>query len=165
MRGYLLVILSFFTITASAQIKDPQFKLLVDSLSEYDVPLLSVEDFLNRDKHNLYILDAREEDEFAVSHLKNARYVGYFWFDMRRVYDIPVDATVVVYCTIGTRSRKICQKLIDAGYTNVFNLYGGIFEWVNQGQPVYRKNDVQTSEIHTYNQEWEQYLTRGSKVN
>ena len=84
--------------------------------------------------------------------------VGYFWFDMRNVYDIPYDATVVVYCSIGNRSENIAKKMIAEGYTCAYNLYGGIFEWVNQGNPVYKSNQVQTSEVHFYNNKWKSWL-------
>lgn len=161
---YLFILMLFWRGTALAQIKNPEFKAKLDSVYENDVPLLSVDDFLKMDKHNLYVLDARESEEFEVSHLKNARHVGYFWFDMRKVYDIPVDANIVVYCSVGVRSEKIAAKLIDAGYQSVFNLYGSIFEWVNEGQPVYKKNGVQTSEIHVYNDEWSRWVERGTKV-
>jgi rhodanese-related sulfurtransferase len=113
----------------------------------------------------MYLLDTREEEEFNVSHLKNARHAGYFWFDMRKVYDIPLDAQIILYCSVGYRSEKIGRKLLDAGFKNVFNLYGGIFEWINQGNPVYNNNDVQTSEIHTYNNDWAHWVNRGTKVN
>lgn len=165
MRKYLFVIICLFTTNLFAQIKNQDFKLMIDSAYRTDIPLISVEDFVKLDKHNLYVLDTREENEFTVSHLKNARHVGYFWFDMRKVYDIPLDATVVLYCTIGTRSEKIAGKLIDSGYKNVYNLYGGIFEWVNEGHPVYKASGVQTSEIHTNEKDWERWVERGTKVN
>ena len=127
--------LTLFCLSSSpliAQIKNPEYKQTIDSLYSNRVPLISIEELIKIDKYNLYILDTREEDEFNVSHLKNARQVGNFWFDMRKVYDIPKNATVVVYCSVGVRSEKIAEKLIASGYKNVFNLYGGIFEWINQ---------------------------------
>ena len=45
--------------------------------------------------------------------------------------------TIVLYCSIGYRSEKIGEKLVEMGYGHVFNLYGGIFEWVNRDLPVY----------------------------
>jgi rhodanese-related sulfurtransferase len=147
-----------------AQINNPEYKQTIDSLYENSVPLITIEELIKIDKYNLYILDTREEEEFNVSHLKNARNVGNFWFDMRKVYDIPVNATVVVYCSVGIRSEKIGEKLIAAGYKNVLNLYGGIFEWVNQGHPVYKQNGVQTAEIHTYDKNWERWVERGTRV-
>ncbi len=164
MFRYSFLILFLFANTVFAQIKNPEFKQMLDSAYQHTVPLISVEDFIKMDKSQLFVLDTREKEEFNVSHLKNARNVGYFWFDMRNIYDIPLDATVIVYCTIGTRSEKIGEKLIDAGYKNVYNLYGSIFEWINQGHPVYKKDDVQTSEIHTYNKSYSRWVERGSKV-
>ena len=162
---YFLIILCFLGFELQAQIKNQEFKLMLDSLYEHRVPLISVEDLIKLNKKEVYILDTREEEEFNVSHLKNARNVGYFWFDMRKIYDIPISATIVLYCSVGMRSEKIGKKLLEAGYKNVYNLYGSLFEWVNQGKPVYKNNDVQTSEIHTYTESWSRWLSRGTKVN
>jgi 3-mercaptopyruvate sulfurtransferase SseA len=76
-----------------------------------------------------------------------------------------MSATIVLYCSVGMRSEKIGKKLLEAGYKNVYNLYGSLFEWVNQGKPVYKKNGVQTSEIHTYSESWSRWLSRGTIVN
>lgn len=162
---YFLIILCFFSCRLEAQIKNQEYKMMLDSLYEHNVPLISVEELKKLNKQGIYLLDTREEEEFNVSHLKNARHAGYFWFDMRKVYDIPLDAQIILYCSVGYRSDKIGNKLLDAGYKNVFNLYGGIFEWINQGNPVYNKNGVQTSEIHTYNDDWAHWVNRGTKVN
>ena len=126
---------------------------------------MPVDDFIKINKQDLYILDTREKEEYDVSQIKNARNVGSFWFDMRKVYDIPLNAKIIVYCSVGVRSEKIGEKLLNAGYKNVFNLYGGIFEWVNQGHPVYKQNGVQTAEIHTYNESWAAWAEHGTKVN
>lgn len=163
-RTLLVLLLVFVAQKLNAQIHNPEFKSLLDSVYQHTVPLISVDELKIMDKHNLYVLDTREEKEFKVSHLKNARHVGYFWFDMRSIYDIPKDATVVLYCSVGLRSEKIGEKLLKSGYQNVYNLYGSIFEWVNQGNPVYRSSGVQTSEIHGYDQEWGRWIERGAVV-
>ena len=82
----------------------------------------------------LLILDAREHQEYKASHLKDAIYVGYDDFNLESVQkDIPnKDQDIVVYCSLGIRSEDIAKKLKKAGYTNVKNLYGGIFEWKNK---------------------------------
>lgn len=165
MHRYLLILFCLLSSPLIAQIKNPEYKQTLDSLYKHTVPLITIDEFIKIDKYNLHILDTREEDEFMVSHIKNARHVGNFWFDMRKVYDIPKNSTVVVYCSVGIRSEKIGEKLIAAGYKNVLNLYGGIFEWVNQSHPVYKQNGVQTAEIHTYNNTWDRWAERGTKVN
>lgn len=158
---WLYILLSLPNVVFS-QIKTPEFKEMLDDMYDHTVPLMSVDSL----KHlkNVYLLDTREKEEFEVSHLKNARNVGYIWFDMRKVYDIPKDATIVVYCSVGYRSEKIGEKLLKNGYHNVYNLYGSIFEWVNEGNPIYKTNGVQTTEIHTYNKNWSKWVLKGTKV-
>lgn len=165
LKYFLSVILWFSVSGVIAQTIDPDFKLMLDSIYDETVPQISVAEFIEMNKSEVFVLDTRENEEFNVSHLKNARHVGYFWFDMRKVYDIPATANIVLYCAVGSRSEKIAQKLITAGYKNVYTLYGGIFEWVNSGQPVYKLNGVQTSEIHTYSKDWARWVEKGTKVN
>ncbi len=166
MFKYLLSIILWFSASGLiAQTMDPDFKLMLDSIYDQKVPQISVEEFIEMNRNEVFVLDTRENEEFKVSHLKNARHVGYFWFDMRKVYDIPITSNIVLYCSVGSRSEKIAQKLLNAGYKNVHSLYGGIFEWVNSGQPVYKLNGVQTSEIHTYSKDWAQWVEKGTKVN
>ena len=50
------------------------------------------------------------------------------------------------------------------GFTNVFNLVGGIFEWKNQGHAVYSTQNKITEKVHAYNKTWGVWLTKGEKV-
>lgn len=164
MRYFFFLACCLISLSVKGQIHNPEYKAMLDSTYRHTVPLISVADLKKLEKQPVYILDTREAKEFKVSHLKQARHVGYFWFDMRKVYDIPYDAPVVVYCTTGARSEKIGEKLMRNGYKHVYNLYGSILEWVNEGNPVYRSNGVQTSEIHTFNRELSRWAERGTKV-
>lgn len=163
MYKYLIAIACLYSNSVVAQIKNPAFEKMLDSLLEKkQVSTISIDDFKKLDRQNLYVLDTREAKEHDVSHIKDARHVGHFWFDMRRVYDISYDAHVVVYCAVGNRAEGVGQKLINAGYQHVYNLHGGIFEWVNQGNPVYKSSGVQTSEVHLYGKKWAQWLERSA---
>jgi 3-mercaptopyruvate sulfurtransferase SseA len=62
------------------------------------------------------------------------------------------------------RSEKIGARLRQAGFTNVRNLYGGLFEWVNEGQPVYTETNQLTTRVHAYAPSWGVWLQRGDKV-
>ena len=155
----------FLLILPSAvfsQIKSAAYKEMLDQMYQHTVPLISVDSL--KQLKNVYLLDTRETEEFEVSHLKNAKNVGYIWFDMRKVVTIPKSANVVVYCSVGYRSEKIAEKLMKNGFQNVHNLYGGIFEWVNEHNPVYKTNGVQTTEIHTYDKSWAKWITNGKKI-
>jgi len=164
----LTFLVSFVTLISFLQHDDrnidPQFKAELDKIYNRHIPTISVENFLHLNNDSIYVLDAREENEFSISHLRHAKNIGYIWFDMRDVYDIPKNKTIVIYCSIGNRAQKIAEMLIRAGYKHVYNLYGGIFEWVNEGYPVYTFQGAQTSQIHAYNKRWSVWLERGTKV-
>ncbi len=106
----------------------------------------------------LVILDIRERSEYMVSHLKNAKLLSYKRFNINSVSSIPKDARIVVYCSIGFRSERVGEKLLAAGYKNVFNLYGGLFNWANNQYPLYNSLNEKTIQVHTFNSEWEKWV-------
>ena len=117
-------------------------------------------------KTKVIILDAREKEEYNISHLKNALFVGYTTFELDSVFrKIPnKNSEIVVYCSIGIRSETIAFKLKKAGYSHVFNLYGGIFERKNNNFKVYNLENAETENVHAYSKEWSVWLKKGKKV-
>ena len=101
------VFLCIFSVPGISQVRNIHFKAWLDSTYKHSVPLITVEELKALPKESIVILDAREGEEYDVSHLKNAIHAGYFWFDMRKLYDIPKDSVIVVYCTAGIRTSKI----------------------------------------------------------
>jgi sulfur-carrier protein adenylyltransferase/sulfurtransferase len=83
-----------------------------------------------------FLLDVREPWEWAVGSLetKGARLIPLGELE-HRTAEIPRDRPVVVYCRVGERSRTAARRLLDAGWTEVYNLAGGIQEWVRQVDP------------------------------
>ena len=105
----------------------------------------------------IVFLDARELEEYKVSHIENAIHVGYDNFDMKSVANIDKNIVVIVYCSVGYRSGKIGKKLRNAGFTSVFNLYGGLFDWANNGNEVFAEGK-KVEKIHPYNNKWGKWL-------
>jgi len=116
-------------------------------------------------KTDAILLDAREISEFNVSHLKNGIHVGYDHFDISTVTEKITDKSskIVVYCSLGIRSEDVAEQLKNAGYTNVYNLFGGIFEWKNNDFSVY-SDEGETEEVHAFSKEWSQWLLKGIKI-
>ena len=137
---------------------------MLKTMIKETVPTITVAELSKKDLSQMVLLDSREKKEYEVSHLKNAKWVGYDDFKLSRVNDVPKDASIVIYCSVGVRSEKIGEKLIAAGYTNVKNLYGSIFEWVNEGYPVYNTNGKPTDRVHAYSKTWGIWLKKGVKV-
>ena len=155
--------LFFFFILLSANAQSSIEKAL-DWYNSETVPYISVTDLQNF--QNQIILDAREWEEYEVSHLKNAVWVGYDDFELADVADKYPDknSNIVVYCSIGVRSENIGEELLESGYFNTKNLYGGIFEWTNQGYPVYNTKGEKTKKVHAFGKLWGKYLTKAEKV-
>ncbi len=150
-------VFSQFTKTASCQ--SSTFDHKVDSYLSYSAPVISVKDAFTK-KTDYIFLDAREVEEYNISHIPEAKFIGYSDFKIKDFTGIPKDSKIIVYCSIGYRSEKIATKLRSAGFKNVYNLYGSIFEWANMGYPIVGKNGTTTTQIHTYNKKWSQWVTR-----
>jgi len=136
------------------------------SLYKGSVPLIYANqvDSLQGKYSNLYLLDVRTQREFDVSHLNGSTFIDYDGFTKKDVKTIPKDAQVVVYCAVGYRSERIGEKLQNMGYKNVYNLYGGIFDWKYHDKPILNKHSQPTDSVHTYNKNWSQWLLKGIKV-
>jgi rhodanese-related sulfurtransferase len=142
------------------------FEKKLESLYKNTVPLIKPAELLAKQSGNdqIFILDTRDSDEFQVSHLKDARLVGYENFEIESLNQIPKDAEIIVYCSVGYRSERVGEELLKNGYTDVKNLYGGLFEWKNQNLEVYNSNQQPTDSVHTYNKNWSKWLKQGIKV-
>ena len=97
------------------------------------------------------LLDVRDKEEFAVSHLRGAKNFQTVGQVKTALPSNP--PPLVVYCSVGYRSSSLVEKLQRAGVTNVANLEGSLFEWANEGRPLHRgTNEVR--EVHGYSRKW-----------
>lgn len=162
MKVYFPILLLLVSLAAAAQGNNTAYDLMLKGLLSHTVPTVSADSLGSLP--NYILLDSRERPEYSVSHLDGARWVGYDTFNYKVVNDLPKDTTVVIYCSVGYRSEKIGEQLAAMGYTNVYNLYGGIFEWVNTDKPVVDTNNEPTDKVHAYNRAWGVWLEKGQKV-
>ncbi|MEP1035206.1 rhodanese-like domain-containing protein [Ekhidna sp.] len=155
-----VILLLVSTLTSCGQ---KSFDEKLESLYRKTVPLIKA-DSLKPRMSEVVILDTRAREEFDVSHIRGARFINYDEFEIFQVKDIPKDKEVIVYCSVGYRSERVGEKLKKAGYTNVKNLYGGIFSWKNEGYDVVSHKNIPTDSVHTYNKSWGKWLVKGIKV-
>ena len=106
------------------------------------------------------LLDAREADEYAVSHLPGARRVdpdASAGSLAAALGGVARDRPVVVYCSVGIRSAGVAERLAAAGFTDVRNLEGSIFRWANEGRPLERGGGA-ADRVHPYDATWGRLL-------
>ena len=142
---------------------------LEEVLNKYNhkkVPYIAVTELKNlQQKNKVVILDSRELVEFKVSHIEGAILVGYDHFRLSSLPDnVDKKTPIVVYCTLGVRSEVIANQLVENGYTDVKNLYGGISEWKNKDYIVIDSIQRMTENIHVYSKKWGKWLTKGNPI-
>lgn len=133
-------------------VENSAYDTLLRRLVPQEAPVMSVAKAAKRE--DLTYLDARARAEYEVSHLPQARWIGYEAFDSSRVVELDREQPLLIYCSVGYRSGKIAERLQNMGFQKVYNLYGGIFEWVNQGHPVQNLQQQPTDSVHGYSRTW-----------
>jgi rhodanese-related sulfurtransferase len=139
------------------------YPVLNQMISTDSVPLLSDNEVDSILKSNIaiHLYDTRTRQEFDVSHIPGAIWIGE---NDTLSYNAEGTLPVVVYCSIGYRSGKAGERLLQAGYPRVYNLNGGIFHWVNSGRKVVNNKGVTTDSIHGYSPLWGRWINKGTVV-
>lgn len=105
------------------------------------------------------LLDVREKEEYAVSHLKDAVLAASEKEALEALEGVPPDRPVVLYCSVGYRSSEMAGFLQKRGFEKVYNLEGSIFAWANEGRPVYRGGE-RVQVVHPYDRVWGKLLKK-----
>lgn len=98
------------------------------------------------EKDDVFILDVRTPAEFNSSHIEGATLIpvtnsggSNLSSDQlleARINEVPRDKKILVYCRTGHRSTTASNILVAAGYSDVYNMQGGITAWTGAGYPV-----------------------------
>ena len=77
---------------------------------------------------NFSLIDVRENKELKISKIEQAIHIP-----MNNIADnmrqIDFSSPIIIMCKSGGRSAQVCQYLMDQGYSNIYNLKGGIISW------------------------------------
>lgn len=79
-------------------------------------------------QQDLIIVDVRQPAEYQEGHLPSAHLIPLPLLSTSLGQLNPQEKTLV-YCRSGGRSRVASQMLVDAGFTDVINLEGGMLAW------------------------------------
>ena len=106
---------------------------------------------------DVYILDTRSREEYDVSHIPGAIWIDPSDRTFPELTGVDKKTKIVAYCSVGYRSSKVARRLSAAGYDDVANLEGSIFQWANEGRQLVDGAGT-ASTVHQYNERWGQLL-------
>jgi rhodanese-related sulfurtransferase len=83
------------------------------------------------------LLDVRQPEQWAATGVvAGAHLISLAQVEQRAPAELAKDKPVYVICTEGIRSRVVAETLIRLGFSSVYNVNGGMEEWLKAGLPV-----------------------------
>lgn len=80
------------------------------------------------DTQDVIIVDVRTQEEYDEGYIENAILIPNESIENAPSELPDKDAIILVYCRSGKRSKEAANKLVDLGYTNIYD-FGGIIDW------------------------------------
>ena len=115
--------------------QDPPY----DTLEVQEVTSQEAFDLIQENHGNpdFIILDVRTSSEFHDGHIKGALSIDVNLPSFsEELEQSDRNATYLVYCRSGNRSRTALAIMEDLGFTHIYHLANGITEWERMGLPV-----------------------------
>jgi rhodanese-related sulfurtransferase len=88
-------------------------------------------------KRKIQLIDVRTPEEYAEGHLKNAQNFNFYNENFKtQLAQLNKEKPIYLYCRSGGRSGKTATILREMGFTQVYDLQGGITQWKNEKLPL-----------------------------
>ncbi|MBT4135357.1 rhodanese-like domain-containing protein [archaeon] len=88
----------------------------------------------NENSKDFIILDVRTSEEYEEGHLKGAIKLDMGSSDFDEVLGkLDKNFKYLIYCRTDARSSEVLELMNKQGFVNVYNMNGGILEWIEKG--------------------------------
>lgn len=95
---------------------------------------ISVADAVEKRDSGAFILDVRQPEEWNEFHVPGSTLIPLDQL-VSRASELPRDQEIVIVCRSGNRSAQARDLLLDAGFTQVTSMAGGLTQWKVAGYP------------------------------
>lgn len=96
----------------------------ISNIREIDYNTLML---LRRNNPNILLIDVRSPQEYAENRINSAINIPEYEINYKMIKRLPNKETpIILYCQSGIRSAKAYRELEKLGYTNLYNLKGGL---------------------------------------
>lgn len=100
-----------------------------------DFKNITVDELVAMQQGNVRLIDVRTDAEVARGKIPQADVLPLHLLPLR-MNELDKNATTVFYCQMGGRSAQAAAFAAGNGFTDVYNLQGGITAWAHAGKPV-----------------------------
>ena len=91
---------------------------------------ITIQELKNKILQGAILIDVRSNQEYREGHLQGAINIPDFEIAKRVQKEIPKkNQLIILYCQYGGRSQNAITIMKKLGYTNIYNLYGGLDSW------------------------------------
>ena len=104
------------------------------TIKEIDAPQLA--DWVNDASHKVRVIDVRGMQEIAMGTVPKAEALPLHTLPAR-MHELSPAEKLVIICRSGARSAQACMFLQQQGFTDVYNLRGGMIGWAQSGLPAH----------------------------
>lgn len=101
-----------------------------NSIKEIDAPELA--QWVSNPSHKLRVIDVRQMQEIAMGTVPRAEALPLHTLPAR-IHELSPAEKLVVVCRSGARSAQACMYLQQQGFSDVYNLRGGMMGWTQNG--------------------------------
>lgn len=106
------------------------FSLVACTKSSDTIKTISSTELQSKVGQQIQLIDVRTPEEFLENNIEGSQNIDISSKDFeQKVAQLDQNKPIYVYCRKGSRSRKASQKLEDLGFTEIYDLKGGILEW------------------------------------
>jgi len=133
MKKYLIIILLLLSTSVLGCLTNAPEEDAGGSVNYLDIPVSEAK--IKVDSGEYFILDVRTREEYDAGHIAGSVLIPNEVL-LNRLDEVPSDKPILVYCRTARRSAISSQDLINNGFSEVYNMEGGIAAWQNAGYPV-----------------------------
>lgn len=115
-----IIIMSFFTALFGFNTQQND-AITVLSSEEYKAQV---------ENKKVQLIDVRTPNEFNSGHIKGAKNIDFYSGKFNVEFSkLDKSKAVYIYCRSGSRSREASHKLVAMGFTEIYDLKGGILRY------------------------------------
>ena len=135
-RNVITIILLFFFLSVTACISKEGLQAgepVITTISTEEAALLAE----SKDDSGLVIIDIRTPPEYEGGIIEGAINIDYYAPDFRDEIDaLDRNGTYLIYCRTGNRSGRSKALFAGLGFSEVYDMGGGIVKWAREERPV-----------------------------